>query len=87
MVEGRIAWKHGFSNNEFTEDTADRPHIDGLRILSGPEQNLRSPIPSGGHILCKIDFRSLFGFVDRPGQAEVSYLNFALRVNQNIAGF
>ena len=49
LVEGWVSWKHGFSDENFSQDTSNAPNVDWFLVVLGPKKNFRSSVPSRGY--------------------------------------
>lgn len=68
---------------QFAENAAHRPHIDGGRIVARAHQNLGRPIVLGDHLLCHV--LRLIRLLDAR-QSEVADFQHAIAVDEQIAG-
>ena len=55
---------------DFEEDAADRPHVDGDRVLGHAEEQLGRPVPNGHDLVGE----GTHGHRERPGEAEIRQL-------------
>lgn len=53
LVNFILSWKKWLSRDHFIDNTPDWPHIQRFSISLSNEQ-LRTPIPSGCHVICEI---------------------------------
>lgn len=88
LIHGRSSGKHGLATKQLTQDATNRPHIHTLGVFCGTQENLRSSVPTSGHVICKngIGFRIVFKGSDRSGKTEIGSLEETFRVEQEIAG-
>lgn len=87
LVERRISWEYGFTVDELAQNAADGPHVHSLGVFGGAQEDFRSSVPPGGHILGENLLSDLLGTAQRPRQSEVCDLGVALGVEEEVAGF
>ena len=77
-------WKRGFrvsiSADKLTENGADAPDVNGGTVYLLPQKDLRRPVPQRNHLMRQAGQRNGEGTC----QTEVSYLDIAIPVNQDI---
>ncbi len=84
-VEGGLAGEHGLDGEHFVEEAADGPHVRGVGVVLGAEEDLRGPVPAGGHLAGE---NGLLILVVLKGahQPEVTKLDLATAVDQHVRG-
>ena len=87
LVECGCAWEDGLTQEQFSQDAAQTPHVDALGVLVAPEEDLGCAVPSGCHIVC--EYGCLIGLfsVERTRKAVIRHLHVAFTVQQEVAGF
>lgn len=83
LIQLILSWKHGISIYQLPKNATDRPQIYFLPIRC-PDQQLRRPIPSCGHIIGKLFVTAL---PDLPSKAKIANLQFLLITYQQVLRF
>jgi len=85
LVERGRAREDGLADDQLAQDAACAPHVHGLRLHRGAQQDLGRTLPAGRHLV-----REDGGLVvvvllrHRPCQPEVSHLHVAFGVEQQV---
>ena len=71
LLNGGLSLEEDAAAEEFAEDAADAPDVDGGRVVTRPHEDLRGPVVLRHHLL-------RHGFVGvcllHSGQSEITYL-------------
>ena len=82
---GFFAFEDGSEGEQFGEDAADGPEVDGGRVVPTSEEELRCAVPD-----CDDDFVAaeevVQGLVKEAGEAEVADSDFAFGCYHNVGG-
>lgn len=62
-----------FVTNQLSQDAANAPHIDGLAVALWVQHDLRSAVPTCGHVFCE-ETRVIHVGIRHPCQAEIADL-------------
>lgn len=84
MVTAQSTWEDGFAVDHLAENAAHRPHIYGLGVLCGAQENFRGPIPAGGHVLRQNSVVLRLILQNRSREAEVRDLHVAVGVEEDV---
>ena len=79
-------FEDGSEREQFGEDAADGPHVDGGGVVSRSEEEFGRSVPD-----CYDDFvaaeEGVEGFIEEACKAEIAYPNLAAGCNHDICGF
>ena len=86
LVQSGVTGEHRLSPYHLTNHAPETPYISRLRVLLGPEQDLRSSVPPGGDVVSEDGHGLILLILDRPDEPEVADLGEAILVNEDIGG-
>ena len=87
MIQCTGAWEHRFSLEQLSNQTAKTPDVHTLRVLTPSQKKLRCPIPPGSYIFGHDQLLLLVLVTSRPHESEVTDLDIAILVYQNVGWF
>jgi hypothetical protein len=77
--------KDRLAQHNLRQHTPQTPHINGLGVVTGAQQDFWSPVPPCGHTLSE-HWTLVIVFGQRPNKPEVAELDGAVRAEENVAG-
>ena len=81
LVDVVLPWEQGAPVEQFTEDAADGPEVDPLRVAPGAVEEFRRSVPPGGHLMAVLP--PLTSLTD-PTEPEVCNLEPPLATYQQV---
>ena len=56
LVDVVFPWEERLAPKQLRENTAYRPHVDGLCVRAASQHDLRRPVPPSDDVLCELQF-------------------------------
>lgn len=77
-----VSLEEDLLQHHLREDAADRPDVNCIAVVAGPQQELRGTVPEGYHSVGVVD--ALVPGVEDPCEAEVGKLDLACRGDKDV---
>ena len=87
LIDGGSPSKERLSSEHLSQHTTHAPDINSFGVLSGSQQDLRGPVPSGSDVLGEDILVVVLLVLDGSHQSEVAQLGLAVFVDEYVRRF